>query len=407
MSALSVLPNAACGGQRPSVNIIAPSDTPGNEAAKVGRIIAELNELIPQKPLRGLEAVNLSCEAPSYTPDHRIKYSLPYGLDSVVHEMGHAIYDALLSEKSDEFSFKVKDELWKDLYFLSLGFGNYEIVKDSNYIDKINCGGVDLTERAGHPWENPSELFASSLMVYRMHADRFIAKIIDPAVSRETREFGKLIFLYMRDRIFKGKVFSNDDPFKRETLNNYGPGLVENNGFAALVEAIGEKGPVQSALASRSNQLKVNAIISVFSSRVRDRRFLDAINGILNQEDDLAKSLAYDLIGHSASSVHPMPYEFAITILVKALNDEKDAVKLHAARAVEALGLKDKRLVEPFRKTLSDPDLALESIAIKYLSENGDQKDIPALEELPKYPVHIGNEARKAIEKIKEREKNQ
>lgn len=407
LSGLAVLPNTACGGSRPSVNIVASSNVPGDESVKVGKLIEELNGLIPQKPLRGIKAPILICEDPSYTADHKIIYNRFYGLDSVVHEMGHAIYDVLLNEKSDDFSFKVKDELWMNLYSLSLGFGNYEIVKDSNYIGKIICGEVDLTARTGHPWEHPSELFASSLMIYRMHADQFIAKINDPSVSRETREFGKLIFLYMRDRVFKGKIFSAVDPFKGENINDYDPGSIVNKGFSALANALDQNVPIPDNLKARSEKIKTGAIRAVFSLRKRDDRFYNLLYRAFIKNTGNTRFLTLDLFRDQIKSTYPMPKEQMIPIILIALNDDDPLNRSQAAGIIDGLGLRDERFIEAFIKAMKGGDRIVQRIGIKYLSENGDKNVIPALEILTGYIDDVGEAAKQAIRKIKEREKNQ
>lgn len=398
---LVLLPAAIGCVDKSSVPIVSNPDDFRDKAAL---LIAELNALIPQKPVRGLVSANGTCEAPSYSPDdHKLIYSASFGLDSVVHEMGHAIYAVLLDEKGTEFSFRVKDELWKNIYFLSLGHGNYELVKDSNYVAKIICGGIDLTQKAGHPFENPNELFASSLMIYRLHADQLIAKIFDPAISPESREFGKLIFLYMK-KAFKGKVFSRSDPWPNETIDNYRPGQIEDKAFNTLTDVL-TGGLSAKADLDLDVQIWFRAWPGIFSSNVRDDRFYGLIEKAFTLADDLVafKALLLDMIARSNDLQYPLSLERIIPLILKALNDDNPFVQLHAARAVDSLGLNDKRFSEPFIKALNNVELSVQLLAIKYLSANGDQSAIPALENLQNDREPVKTAAKEAVKVIKAR----
>lgn len=124
-------------------------------------------------------------------------------LSSLVHEMGHGLF---------EFGFKDRKD-WEGVYEMSLGHHNYEIIAEHNYLE-----GCFM---AGHPHEAPTESFASAVTAYFIFADHFVANINDPRIAEPIRDFGKLVWTFMRDKVFQGRVFTKDktDPFKDVTFD--------------------------------------------------------------------------------------------------------------------------------------------------------------------------------------------
>jgi hypothetical protein len=124
-------------------------------------------------------------------------------LGDLVHEMAHGI------------SYKrgfTQDKDWGTIHDLGLGWGNNEIIDDSNYY-----AGVD--DSLGHPHTAPTESFASALTAFYLHADKFRDYIQHRDTPERMRAFGKLVWCFMRERVFAGRVFTSDgrDPFKGES----------------------------------------------------------------------------------------------------------------------------------------------------------------------------------------------
>ncbi|MFA5893270.1 MAG: hypothetical protein WC903_04845 [Candidatus Margulisiibacteriota bacterium] len=191
-----------------------PAEYPKDKMGEISRLVAELNQLIPDHPVKTIYPVSTCQGGESF--GEAITISDSVFLETAAHEVGHSVYH----------DFGPRDQgigsIWLKLNNISLGHKNYELVRDQNYIDPAIirernrvCGN---DHNLGHPWDNSSELFASSFMIYRIHPDEFIAKIQDPATSRENKEFGKLVYVFFRDWVFHGRTFSKTDPFKNEAL---------------------------------------------------------------------------------------------------------------------------------------------------------------------------------------------
>lgn len=149
----------------------------------------------------------------SYNPnDHTVtlaQYSLYPHLGPVddikmalAHEMGHGIFEKGFAN----------DREWNRIFEFSLGGNHHLIVDDSSYIEGA------CYDASGHPYDNPTELFASSVQAYFLNADQFVAFIQNPQTAPPMKAFGKLVWSYMRDRLFGGHVFTADgtDPFASE-----------------------------------------------------------------------------------------------------------------------------------------------------------------------------------------------
>lgn len=124
-------------------------------------------------------------------------YSMFRAKSTLVHEMGHGIYAKKLHG----------DEYWESLYKLSLKGRNFEIIDDASY------------GAGGHPRDNHMEAFAAAVHAYFLHADVFSAWILDSSTPESQRVFGRLVWCFMRDRVFDGDVFTSDgsDPCEDDT----------------------------------------------------------------------------------------------------------------------------------------------------------------------------------------------
>lgn len=191
-----------------------PPETPAADLARVTKLVAELNQLIPERPVTDVYPNSLCQAGESW--DGGVVILGNVSLETTAHEMGHSIYAQFITRDPHGAM------IWEKLYEVALGFQNYELVRDQQYMPysvlsrmRLHCSHF---KGLGHPWDSEGELFASALMVYRLHPDRFLYKLWDPATSGENKAFGKMLFVFLRDRIFHGKVFSRVDPFAGETL---------------------------------------------------------------------------------------------------------------------------------------------------------------------------------------------
>jgi hypothetical protein len=132
----------------------------------------------------------------------------------IAHELAHVKFyaDQEIKDREDLAGFG-KDPVWQALYIFGLGNKRYDLFLDTTY-----TGGEQ-----GHPYDNESELFASSAMAYQLYADRLASRINQ--ADANTKKFGILVWNYLRDKIFHGKVFtsSGNDPFKSQeplTISN-------------------------------------------------------------------------------------------------------------------------------------------------------------------------------------------
>jgi hypothetical protein len=191
-----------------------PPETPAADLARVTKLVAELNQLIPERLVTDVYPNSLCQAGESWDGGVVILGNL--SLETTAHEMGHSIYAQFITRDPHGAM------IWEKLYEVALGFQSYELVRDQQYMPysvlaqmRMRCSHF---KGLGHPWDSEGELFASALMVYRLHPDRFLYKLWDPATSAQNKAFGKMLFVFLRDRIFHGKVFSRVDPFAGETL---------------------------------------------------------------------------------------------------------------------------------------------------------------------------------------------
>lgn len=122
----------------------------------------------------------------------------------LTHEMMHSLYEA---------NFKGDQDFREIIYPFLLGAKNYEIIDDSNFEPGIHDAG-------GHPYAKPHEAFASAAAAYYGYADKLVAFIQNPDTPNAMKVFGKLVWCFMRDRVFS-QVYTSDgaDPFAEESLD--------------------------------------------------------------------------------------------------------------------------------------------------------------------------------------------
>lgn len=169
----------------------------------------------------------------------------------LVHEMGHGIFYKGICKPADGDMDNYN--VWNVIYGLSLEEKNYEIIDESNYIP-------GTMEKTGTPYENNSEAFASAVHSFVSYADQFATYIQNPNTPEKMRRFGKLVWCYMRERIFANQVFTSDcqDPFASDKFESLFRST-RCNRVAAILKGIEDPDPetqrhAKGALALASSQ---------------------------------------------------------------------------------------------------------------------------------------------------------
>jgi hypothetical protein len=156
----------------------------------------------------------------------------------LTHEIGHALYQRLEHHG-----------MWSLISTLSLGWGRYHIIDESNYFA--------VEESAGHPFSNPAEAFASAVNVYFNCADKFASYLQHKSTPPHVRRFGELVWCFMREYVFRGRVFTRDgsDPCKREATARLLHEMKEER-LPALLSAYRRKGddPFRDGVRARARQ---------------------------------------------------------------------------------------------------------------------------------------------------------
>lgn len=210
---------------------------PKDGLVKIKSLVGELNQYIPDHPIRTIIPES-TCRGGDNLSGATIAIE-DASLETTAHEVGHSVY----------LDYGDRDRgigsIWIKIFNVSFGHKNYNLVMDESYFDPLIikerraiCGN---DWHAGHPWDNDSELFASSFMVYRLHPDEFLARILNPAASSENREFGKLLYVFFRNWVFHGKTFSKTDPFKDLSLCQ----LLKDNRLDAMQKKAEDSLPVE------------------------------------------------------------------------------------------------------------------------------------------------------------------
>ena len=335
--------------------------SPTNQAKlkKIYDLIMQLNIFIPSKPVKKItsERDSLLDERNKYvTKTHEISIVLNYPFYPIVvtHEMGHAIFAVLL--KDPNLPHYSNDKDWQNMYFLSLGFKNYGIFIDSEYTGE--------GDGAGHPFSNPSELFASSVLVFKKYPERFFKNVIDPNTPKETKKLGKLIFCYLRDHIFKG-IFIKDGFYAKGTLeyNLYNPFKEE---WEVVKDSINDNGVINSLIDSlKDENWSVREAAAISIGILKDKRLVQPLSDVLLNGNAIARAAAAEAIGQLG-----IKDERFVSLLINALKDKEAIVRNAAADAIGQLGIKDERFVQPLIDALKDENkgvLLASTIAIGLL----------------------------------------
>ncbi|MFC1483364.1 hypothetical protein ACFL56_03790, partial [Candidatus Margulisiibacteriota bacterium] len=174
------------------------------------------------------------------------------GLEAIIetlnHELSHAIDDGLRNE--EDYSFQIpsvssnnylesvrRTDVWEifyrrfqwlDIYFC---YSSFEFFDDSNFRDD----GLINGDIMGHPHDNYREFAASSIRLFKEQPEEFL-RIIDqiPYLDDEyISGFSQLrsemitIWVFIRDIVFNGAIFVEDDPFADITWEDVRDTLLE------------------------------------------------------------------------------------------------------------------------------------------------------------------------------------
>jgi len=130
-------------------------------------------------------------------------------LGRYVHEFGQRVFSSKFGIKKDPDLDKLLLASWYEQ--------NYLIIKDSTYVHP------ELTMDALGHINSEDELFASSVFSFYYEGDQLASFIADPGTPPPMRSFGAAMWSYMRDKMFDGRVFTEDgfDPFPDTSYERY------------------------------------------------------------------------------------------------------------------------------------------------------------------------------------------
>lgn len=241
---------------------------------------------------------------------------------AMVHEMGHGVFQAGGFEQDSE---------WEFIFQLSLGYRNYVAIDDSTYLP--------VPDKVGHPFDNSNEAFASSVHAYFLQADQFRDCLLNPKAPKSWRYFGQLVWLYMRDRVFDGQVFTSDgvDPFRNSTVTSVLPKMKKYN-LPSLIAAFNDTDP-------RVIKSAVDQLIGLG----REARAVLELMTILKRGSNPLRRFAADTLGEMGSAAKP-----AVAVLVEAVKGPNEFLQLRALLALRKLADAAKEAVPQLIKILPD-----------------------------------------------------
>lgn len=316
-----------------------------DKLVKIYDLINELNTMIPSRPIRGVAIVRQFTDSEYHSYDHRLDIALDENyLETTAHEMGHAIFSVLLGGNgTEDHNLAVKDELWQKIYYLSLGSESYEIVDDSNYY------GEDSPEAAGHPYDDASELFASALAVYRLYPDRFLENLSNPETPEETLRVGRLIYEFMRDKIFTGRTFS-----ERDLEAGGSEEIGEEELIAALINAYDNPDP----------DVRCEVARAIGNLGLGEERLIELLIKALGDEEASVRGCAVESMGR----LGPVDERFE-EYLVAASRDGSCSVRWEAVWVIGRFGLREDRFLRILSRALADRNALVRQRAIETIGE--------------------------------------
>lgn len=458
---------------------------------QIHKIVSGLNSLIPSRPLAKIILTEeMMGESRYLTEYHAIIINLnsPDLLALTAHEMGHAIFRVFTDNKTLT---KQDLALWSKIYAHSLSVGGL-VARDSYYTGN---------KSAGHPEDNEDELFSSAIMAYILYGDRLIS--FRSSENERVRQSTEYIFVFLREKVFKGRTFSQTDPYRNVSINeitrklNNGlfylapltealdnpddyireraaayvnnnfdqlikearqdprfiPLIIKSSGIvdygnayeychnlaktdggkmaAHLIGVLGDKNPIIrrtaayfigetqlndprfvlpliKALNDPDTEVRRKAAEAIFKLGIIDERFIDPLIAAFNKYNDdnhedhnyLLRQNIVRIFGKSG-----FREERIKDLLVKALQDRDQFVRIYAINSIAELKIRDKR-VSPLLINRADLNGMWPSEYIYYIGEIGDLTTLPFLEKLGQEHPLLSDLVKEAIQKIKTRETN-
>ncbi|MCX5751765.1 MAG: HEAT repeat domain-containing protein [Candidatus Saganbacteria bacterium] len=335
------------------VKFILPKE--GADQAKIQELyemVKRINVLLPdEKKVRVVEVYlkpqdNNEEEGKYVNADNCLKIGINrQGLRNVsTHEMGHALFKHLFAVSPTSNISENKTLVY--LYCLSLYSDNSQIIDDSNYVPKVS-------KKVGHPRDNMSEMFASAVDAYLEGRDEFIAILNDPDTPEGMRSFGRLMYAFLRDKVFADKVEQTDDPLVGASLADL-EGGVTDEAIVQLVLGLSDNKDQYTALAAalragindpRLYQLldqwladprnKGLAMIVIGEAQLADEKYVQILLDAVDSKDFGERTTAINALGISGSK----DPRVRMKILTVAQNDSDTFVKMAAKQALKILDL--------------------------------------------------------------------
>ncbi len=209
---------------------------------------------------------------------------------TISHETMHALYRDHQLEHC---------EIWSHIYALSLYAGQCNLFRDSHYLENSYLG---------HPWDNRGELFASAASAYYFSADQLLLFLQHPDIPESMRRFGKLVWCYLRDKVFLGQVFTSDgvDLFADVSLQDFLPDLEEQARSSLQIAMEDTRPPIAQAA---QDYFTKEYFIKAYSRGKFDRTQLQEL---LYTQGPIVRRATLTALGKRAQILRHFPEKFPL-----------------------------------------------------------------------------------------------
>lgn len=240
-------------------------------------------------------------------------------LHTIAHEMGHVIFCSM--PKDPEF--------WQKLHVYSLGYGRYGLVADFNY---AQTGGY-----YGHPFRNPSELFASSFAAYVMHPHQLADCMNDPGLLESTRKMGKILYCYIRNNIFGGKGFGKVDACKANNAEALIGSITEDDILESIASALHDN-------TGNTYNLSVANLAAkhLVKMAMKDEKYARLLSASAKDKDAGVRHAIILAVG--TSNIRDPRFD---RILIDALHEKDKLIRAYAETILQSRGMKIKKQILP------------------------------------------------------------
>jgi HEAT repeat protein len=240
--------------------------------------------------------------------------------------MGHALYKVLMSS--------ARSREWNVIFSFCLGSNGFSLVWDRFYMES--------NPRAGHPFEEPCELFASSVAAFAESPDifQFFINVVKKDIYKSA---GMLLYCYLRDEVFNG-IYKDGRFYPKKTAGyeqhaafrdiNWKQLLKDSDVESYIIKAIGQDNEI-----------------------IRDSAF-DNLEKILESDNFTAMSVRLEKDGISVrKSESSIKQDRLIEALIDIIyNKPNIGLRRKALKALGKLTTNDTRIMRPLIHALEDPD---------------------------------------------------